>query len=60
MNEAAILAARNNRRKILMSDCEEAIDRVLMGPSAGIGCSLNGTRRYLHIMKQATLLLPTT
>jgi len=32
MNEAAILAARNNRRKILMSDCEEAIDRVLMGP----------------------------
>ncbi|NLA58055.1 MAG: ATP-dependent metallopeptidase FtsH/Yme1/Tma family protein [Firmicutes bacterium] len=32
MNEAAILAARANRRKILMKDCEEAIDRILMGP----------------------------
>ena len=32
MNEAAILAARANRRRILMRDCEEAIDRILMGP----------------------------
>lgn len=32
MNEAAILTARSGRRQITMSDCEEAIDRVLMGP----------------------------
>lgn len=32
MNEAAILTARGNRRKVVMSDCEEAIDRILMGP----------------------------
>lgn len=32
MNEAAILAARRNKRKITMSETEEAIDRVLMGP----------------------------
>lgn len=32
MNEAAILAARRNKRVITMEECEEAIDRVLMGP----------------------------
>src|SRR5690625_2697084 len=32
MNEAAILAARRNKRVIMMDECEEAIDRVLMGP----------------------------
>ncbi|MBT9583434.1 ATP-dependent zinc metalloprotease FtsH [bacterium] len=32
LNEAALLAARNNRDKIFMQDCEEAIDRVRMGP----------------------------
>ena len=32
LNEAAILAARANRRIIVMDDAEEAIDRVLMGP----------------------------
>ncbi len=32
LNEAALLAARNNRDKIYMNDCEEAIDRVRMGP----------------------------
>ena len=32
LNEAALLAARNNRDKIYMQDCEEAIDRVRMGP----------------------------
>lgn len=32
MNEAAILAARRNKRKITMAECEEAIDRVVMGP----------------------------
>ncbi len=32
LNEAALLAARSNRDKIQMTDCEEAIDRVNMGP----------------------------
>jgi len=32
MNEAAILAARRGKKVITMEDCEEAIDRVLMGP----------------------------
>ncbi len=32
LNEAAILAARRNRKKIGMSEIEEAIDRVLAGP----------------------------
>ncbi|MFP4496822.1 MAG: ATP-dependent zinc metalloprotease FtsH [Vulcanimicrobiota bacterium] len=32
LNEAALLAARLNKDKIEMEDCEEAIDRVLMGP----------------------------
>ncbi|NLM40361.1 MAG: ATP-dependent zinc metalloprotease FtsH [Firmicutes bacterium] len=33
LNESAILAARAGRKQILMSDIEEAIDRVLMGPA---------------------------
>ncbi|MHB2018169.1 MAG: ATP-dependent zinc metalloprotease FtsH [Candidatus Xenobia bacterium] len=32
LNEAALLAARAGRSKIEIKDCEEAIDRVLMGP----------------------------
>lgn len=32
MNEAAILAARRGKKVISMEECEEAIDRVLMGP----------------------------
>ncbi|MDE6013436.1 MAG: ATP-dependent zinc metalloprotease FtsH, partial [Anaeroplasmataceae bacterium] len=33
LNEAALLAARNNRKIILSQDIDEAIDRVLMGPA---------------------------
>jgi cell division protease FtsH len=33
LNEAAILAARRNRRRISMSELEEAIDRVVAGPA---------------------------
>ncbi len=33
LNEAAILAARRNKRKIGMSELEEAIDRVIAGPA---------------------------
>ncbi|MBE3574182.1 MAG: ATP-dependent zinc metalloprotease FtsH [Firmicutes bacterium] len=32
MNEAAILAARRSKKRISMQECEEAIDRVMMGP----------------------------
>ncbi len=32
LNEAAILAARRGKKVITMKECEEAIDRVLMGP----------------------------
>jgi cell division protease FtsH len=32
LNEAALMAARNNKDKLFMSDCEEAVARVLMGP----------------------------
>ncbi|HET7090395.1 MAG TPA: ATP-dependent zinc metalloprotease FtsH [Anaerolineae bacterium] len=32
VNEAAILAARRNRKAIMMTDMEEAIERVLLGP----------------------------
>jgi len=32
LNEAAILAARKGAKKITMLECEEAIDRVIMGP----------------------------
>jgi cell division protease FtsH len=32
VNEAAILAARHNKKKIGLSDLEESIDRVLLGP----------------------------
>ncbi|GAB4547239.1 MAG: ATP-dependent zinc metalloprotease FtsH [Anaerolineae bacterium] len=32
MNEAAILAARKNKKSIAMRDCEEAIYRVVLGP----------------------------
>jgi cell division protease FtsH len=32
MNEAAILAARRLKRKIAMAECNEAIDRVMIGP----------------------------
>jgi cell division protease FtsH len=32
MNEAALLAARRNKKKISMQECEEAIERVIAGP----------------------------
>ncbi len=32
VNEAAILAARRNKKKVMMSEFEEAIDRVIAGP----------------------------
>lgn len=33
LNEAALMSVRNNRNMITMADCEEALDRVIMGPA---------------------------
>ncbi|MFS0562851.1 ATP-dependent zinc metalloprotease FtsH [Terribacillus sp. 179-K 1B1 HS] len=33
LNEAALVAARNDRKKIVMADVDEAIDRVIAGPA---------------------------
>ncbi len=33
LNEAALLAARDNRTMIILADLDEAIDRVMMGPA---------------------------
>ena len=32
LNEAALLAARKNKREISMDDLEQAIDKVIAGP----------------------------
>jgi cell division protease FtsH len=32
LNEAALLAARRNKKKVYMEECEEAIERVIAGP----------------------------
>ncbi len=32
LNEAALLAARRNKKKIFMDDCEDAIERLIAGP----------------------------
>jgi cell division protease FtsH len=32
LNEAALLAARRNKKRVEMDDCEEAIERVIAGP----------------------------
>lgn len=32
LNEAALLAARRNKKKIFMDECEDAIERVIAGP----------------------------
>jgi cell division protease FtsH len=33
MNEAALLAARENRKNLTLNDIDEAVDRVMMGPA---------------------------
>lgn len=33
LNEAALMSVRNHREAITMADCEEALDRVIMGPA---------------------------
>jgi len=45
LNEAALLAARENRREIKIYDIDEAIDRVMMGPA-------KKSRKYTEYEKQ--------
>ena len=45
LNEAALLAARENRREIKIYDIDEAIDRVMMGPA-------KKSRKYTDYEKQ--------
>ena len=37
LNEAALLAARRNKKKISMEECEDAIERVIAGPRKRAG-----------------------
>ena len=47
LNEAALLAARDNRREIKIYDIDEAIDRVMMGPA-------KKSRKYTYYEKLVT------
>lgn len=47
LNEAALLAARDNRREIKIYDIDEAIDRVMMGPA-------KKSRKYTDYEKEVT------
>ena len=47
LNEAALLAARENRREIKIYDIDEAIDRVMMGPA-------KKSRKYTEYEKEVT------
>ena len=47
LNEAALLAARENRREIKIYDIDEAIDRVMMGPA-------KKSRKYTDYEKEVT------
>ena len=42
LNEAALLAARRKVRKITQADLEEAVEKVVAGPSARAGDSIRG------------------
>ena len=54
LNEAAILAARKGQKKITMLECEEAIDRVVMGPEKKTECLPKKIWKYFPIMKKDT------
>ncbi len=62
VNEAALLAARRNRKKIAMADCEDSIERVLAGPERKSRIMSSRERRILahHEVGHAVLaeLLP--
>lgn len=55
LNEAALVAARSDKKEIDMSDLDEASDRVIAGPAKKIELSLKKNAAQSHIMKVVTL-----
>lgn len=55
MNEAALLAARENHNQIELSHIDEAVDRVLMGPAKNLEYFLIKRDSLLLTMKQDIL-----
>lgn len=57
VNEAALLAARQNKQKVAMEDFENAKDKVLMGPERRSMIMSEKEKNSLPIMRPATPLL---
>ena len=57
LNEAALVAARRNKKKIDMTDIDEATDRVIAGPAKRAGLFLKRKEILLLSMKQVIRLL---
>ena len=55
LNEAALVAARQDKKKIDMSDIDEATDRVIAGPAKKSRLSLKKNVILLHSMKLVML-----
>ena len=57
LNEAALVAARRNKKKIDMTDIDEATDRVIAGPAKQVKSFQKKNVILLHSMKRAMWLL---
>ena len=57
LNEAALVAARRDKKKIDMRDIDEATDRVIAGPAKRVELFLKKKEILLHSMKQDMWLL---
>jgi cell division protease FtsH len=57
LNEAALLAARNNKTMITMTEIKEAVFKVVVGPEKKSRVMSEKRKGLLHIMKPATQLL---
>ena len=55
VNEAALLAARDDKKAVSMDDFEEAKDKVLMGLSAGVWLFPRKRKKPRPTMKQVML-----
>ncbi len=60
VNEAAILAARRNKKRVGMPEFEEAIDRVMLGPNARAGSAARARTRWSPTTSPATPSSPTS
>lgn len=57
LNEGAILAVRKNEAKVTMTDLDEAIDRVMMGPAKRVRNIQKRIKSLWLIMRQDMPLL---